>query len=97
MTAVEWTPEQAALRDRILGQHGTAPAGTRRCAGCEQTKPLAEFSRDRGNPTGYGYRCLACNRTSPTVYAQQAARRRLIAAHKAEYDRYYAEEKERLR
>lgn len=36
--------------------------GMRRCSDCEQEKPLAEFPRNRAQPSGYGAQCKPCNR-----------------------------------
>lgn len=85
MTAVEWTPEQAAL-------------GMKRCTKCKAVKPVSDFVRRLRSPSGVGSWCKACHTATYKVSSTAAnmARCRLVAAHKAEYDRYYAEEKARL-
>jgi hypothetical protein len=95
VSAVEWTPEQAALRDRILGD--AAAEGERWCNSCSTSKPLDQFPRDRSDRSGRGYRCGVCNRNQPQLKARTRANSRLVEAHRAEYDALYAEELAKIR
>lgn len=38
-----------------------APA-YKRCTTCDETKPLAEFHRDKNRSDGHGFRCKACQK-----------------------------------
>lgn len=39
-----------------------ASNGFKKCTGCEATKPLTEFIRNRGKPDGYEFRCKTCRK-----------------------------------
>jgi hypothetical protein len=93
VSAVEWTPEQAALVARVTGRP-TAPVsdGERRCKDCGAVKPLDQFPS-----TGKGGRRLECKpchsaRRLPSAKARMRALGRLQLAHPAEFDVLYAEE-----
>lgn len=54
---------------------------TRRCSDCKETKPLAEFHRDRSKPLGHGYRCKPCG----VQHALAGKRKRLWGVSASDY------------
>jgi hypothetical protein len=90
VTAVEWTPEQAALASRFAPPTGQ----TKYCPRCGTTKPLDEFPLSRRMYDGHHGYCKPCHAVRCAEYrnARGRALRRLQLAHRAEYDSLYAEE-----
>lgn len=43
---------------------------TRHCNGCNTTKSLTEFTKDKADPTGYTYRCKECRKKASSVWAK---------------------------
>ena len=70
-------------------------ASIKRCATCGASKPLDEFYDKQGGAQGKSSVCSACDAASsrPRAAARMRALSRLADAHRAEYERYYAEEK----
>ena len=52
------------------------------CNSCGETKPVAEFHKDRSNPTGYRYSCKEC-------YLNRYRRGKGNKARQAKYQREY--------
>lgn len=96
MSAVDWTPEQAALRDRLLD---ASTENTKRCPACAMTKPAGEFYEHAARHDGLTPYCRPCHlaRTRVRSKASNRAKARLAKAHRAEYDALYAEELAKLR
>jgi hypothetical protein len=94
MSTVEWTPEQAALVERV-----TAPAeATKRCPGCTTVKPAGEFYAYAERYDGLTAYCRPCHlaRSRVRSKARNRALSRLSAAHRAEFDVLYADELAKL-
>lgn len=69
------------------------------CTRCGETKPVAEFHRNRTRRDGLQSRCKVCQRaavSSDENTARSRARgraiQRLIEAHRSEYERLYRQE-----
>jgi hypothetical protein len=72
----------------------------KRCAKCGETKPAAEFDRDRSRTDGLGSRCKACvreyrqanrARIAERDRSYRTANRSRIAEYQREYNRQYRE------
>ena len=76
---------------------------TKTCTKCEETKPLAEFSRDRKSKDGLQYHCKECNRAyaqKNTAKIRDYKKRRHAESPEAARERarrYYAENTEKVK
>ena len=52
---------------------------TKACSKCGEVKPLSEFTRVSRNKSGYGARCLVCEREKNRAYIQSGKKSRHIA------------------
>ncbi len=54
--------------------------GTKHCPACEQTKPVADFQRNKATKDGLQYNCRPCN--AEAVRFTRMKRRLIAADHK---------------
>lgn len=79
-------------RKRLCLTCRSASAEAKACKTCGKTKPLAEFHRQVNAPDGYSYTCKTC----AGAYQKQHYEVH-TAAYKETRDRWYTENRERIR
>src|SRR5205823_3190596 len=60
-------------------------AGLKRCRGCLEWKPLAEYQRNSNSTDGHGYRCTACRLgiSTPEEASLSSSERKRLRIRKA--------------